>query len=143
MSALEPDQASVPALKAIFFFQHISRASFGRACSADYGLDAIAKGRLIGRMSEVPEGIPGSQICWNKGKSCAGSVFIHGGGNFRFLIDDGQSLDGCPQMGAMLRVPRPFESFDRFEIISFGLRTLGSPPNAWSFCAKKLPPEQP
>jgi len=65
------------------------------------------------------------------------------GGNFRFLIDDGQSLDGCPQMGAMLRVPRPFESFDRFEIISFGLRTLGSPPNAWSFCAKKLPPEQP
>src|SRR6266478_3700724 len=88
--------------------------------------------------SQVSEGIPGSKICWNGG-DCSGSVYIHGDGTFHFIMDEGQSFDGCPPSGAVLQVPRRMGLQDRyFETYEIEAFDVSGFPGARNFRAKKL-----
>ena len=59
-----------------------------------------------------------AEITWGDGKSCKGSVRSHHEeGKLAFTVRDGQTLQGCPSSGAILRVAAPIEP-DRYEIHS-------------------------
>ena len=77
-----------------------------------------------------------AEVLWNGGKPCKGCVQIRSDGWCHFVLDGGQSFDGCPPSGAILRVPGHFGSADRYEILGFEYCTFES---ARNFRTKKLP----
>jgi hypothetical protein len=88
--------------------------------------------------SQVSEG-KAARICWGEGQSCSGSVWTRPTGVFHFVLEAGQSLDGCPPGEAVLEVSGHFGLSDRYKILGFE----SSLPNACNFRADKLsdPPE--
>src|SRR5205823_9710117 len=78
----------------------------------------------------------GADISWNEGKSCRGSVWPRANGMFHFVPDHGQSLDGCPTEGAILRVSGPLNTSKLYEILGFELSTFT---NARDVRVRQLP----
>jgi hypothetical protein len=60
-----------------------------------------------------------SEISWHGDTSCKGTVQILPSGVFHFVLEQGQSLDGCPAEGADLHVSSFFGSRDRYRIFRF------------------------
>ena len=77
-----------------------------------------------------------AEIIWNSGGLCRGSVQVLPDGRFHFVLQGGQSLDGCPAEGAILRVAGFFNSTDRYKILRLERSTFT---NARNFRAEKLP----
>lgn len=86
-------------------------------------------------------GIPGAAISWPGGR-CAGAVYFHPNDRFKFNPDSDQSLEGCPDSGAILTVPR-YLGDQRFEITRFESRTPETSPNRYIFWAKELVEPEP